>query len=274
MMANYRVSLLCLSLVACFLWSAVAGRLGATYLEDDLLWFIPSIENTLHTQSFVDVLRTFHSSEMTLFDGMYFSFFLIFIGHHFPVYAYASFILHFLISIAFFMMLFLGLRLSQGQSLLASLIYLTFCGHYHAYLWPMAAHHLWVLLFTFVIMTFYLIADRRLDENKNIDKIYGWMIVLAVCAGFNRISILLLPLIMISHMLFNNKDIVKLVDKVRRWLPVFYLLTAYQVIILFSGGKEDVLSKILPHHSYQWAWSAMVFIMVGWAVFMGGYMQQ
>jgi len=267
MMANYRISFLCLSLAACFLMWAAAQRIGHTYLEDDMLWFIPSVENTLHTQSFYDVLKSFHASEMTLFDGMYFSFFVTFIGHHFPVYAYASFICHFLNAAAFFIMLVLGLRLSQGLSLLASLIYLTFYGHYHAYLWPIASHHLWVLLLTFIIMTLYLIADRRLDENKNIAKIYGWMVVLALCAGLNRLSILVLPLMMVLHIAFTNNNTLKLADKVRRWLPVFYLLTVYQVIIVFFGGHQDVLIKILPQHPHQWSWPAALLIAAGWAVF-------
>lgn len=270
MMANYRISLLCFFLAACFLWLAVAQRLGQTYLEDDLLWFIPCVENTLHTQSLGGILKTFHSSEMTLFDGMYFSFFVTFIGHHFPVYAYASFLCHLLDSMAFFIFLFWGLRLSQGQCLLASLIYLTFYGHYHAYLWPMAAHHLWVLLFSFIMMTFYLIADRRLDENKDIHMIYGWMVALALCAGFNRLSILVLPLMMGAHIVLTNDTISKLLGKVHQWLPVLYFLTVYQVVIIFSGGKQDVISKILSYHPHQWAWPAAILIAAGWAVFILG----
>jgi len=270
MKANYRLSLLCLLVAACFLWMAIAQRLGHTYLEDDLLWLVPSVENTLHTQSLYGVLKAFHASEMTLFDGMYFSFLVTFIGHHFSVYAYASFICHFLIAVAFFMMLFLGLRLSQTLGLLASLIYLTFCGHYDAYLWPMAAHHLWVLLFSFVMMTLYLIADRRLDENKNIDKIYGVMLVLALCAGFSRLSILVLPLMMVAHIVLTNHNTLKVADKIRRWLPVFYLLTVYQLIIILAGGHQDVLGKIFYPHSYQSRGAMAMLIAAGWAVFLLG----
>jgi hypothetical protein len=263
-MAKYRLSLLCLLLAACFLWLAVSQRVGATYLEDDLLWLLPSVEHTLHTQSLYGVLKAFHASEMDFSDGMYFSFLLTLFGHHFPAYAFISFITHFFIAVSFFMMLVLGLRLSQGLSLLASLIYLTFDGHYHAYLWPMAAHHLWVLFISFLTMTLYLIADRRLDEGKNINTLYGWLIVLAVCAGLNRQSILVLPLMMAAHIAFTNKDTSKVLNKIRRWLPVFYLMSVYVVVVIFSGGPQAVLDKFLHHNAHQWPW---FIVAAGWAVF-------
>ncbi len=271
-MAKYRLSFFCLCLAACFLWLAVAQRLGATYLEDDMLWFIPSIENTLHTKSFYDVIRAFHTSEMTLFDGINFSFFVIVVGHHFPVYAYAAFIGHILNALAFFILLVVGLRLLPVTGLLASLIFLTFYGSYHAYLWPMAIHHQFVLLLSFVMMTLYLIADRYLDENKNIDKIYGWMLVGALCAGINRFSILVLPLMIVTHLVLTNHTTLKLIEKIRRWLPVFYLLTVYQVMIICFGEQEDVLSKILPRHALHLTWFRAMFVAAGWAaVILGVY---
>ena len=237
-------------ITAFILWKAIYWRISQTYLEDDLVWFFPVIDHLLDKkESVLVLLKSFHLSELTLFDALYFAFLKFIFGYNFFFYPLPSCLIHLVNGSIIYKILSKTLNCSFFTSSIASLIYLSFYGHYHAYLWPMAMHHtlgvFWILLFTCEYLQVLNKEDfETQDRGGKLSlklRLYG----LAFFASFMRISVLIIPLIIGIHTVLTNKPREDLYLKIKRWLPFFLLISWYQILILITGNRADVLSAFL-----------------------------
>ncbi len=243
----------CFPIAALILWKSVSWRISHTYLEDDLVWFFPIIDHLLNSQtSILALLKSFHLPELTLFDALYFTFLKSIFGYHFSFYPIPSYLMHLANGILIYQILSRALNCSRFTSGIAAFIYLSFYGHYHAYLWPMAMHHVlgvfWILLF---IYEYVQICNKentggqdRTELILNL-RLYG----LAFLTSFMRLSVLIIPLLIGAHIVFTSKSRTDFYSRIKRWIPIFLIISWYQILVLIIGKHGDVLSGFLSMES-------------------------
>jgi len=142
------------------LWKAIAWRVTHTYLEDDSLWFLPLIERLWSEKSGVELIKAFHMPEVTLFDAVYYSFLKLVFGYTFSLHPIPSLLVH-AVNGAVLYILLRKLDSSRLAAAAAGLIYLTFYGHYHTYIWPMSMHHLAGVLLILLFLCEYVDSLQR-----------------------------------------------------------------------------------------------------------------
>ncbi len=252
-------------IVVFVLWKATYWRISHTYLEDDLVWFFPVIDHFLNERnSWLILLKSFHLPELTLFDALYFAFLKLIFGYNFFLYPLPACLLHLANGVIIYQILSRALNCSLFTSSIAGLIYLTFYGHYHAYLWPMATHHIlgvfWILLFIYkYLQTLNKEGSATQDLGGKLGlnlRLYG----LAFLASFMRLSVLIVPLIIGIHTVFTSSSRKDFYFKIKRWLPFFLLISWYQILILITGNRADVLSAFLNMENLI-ALSGLIFVL-------------
>jgi len=221
---------------------ALSDRISSVYLEDDMLWFLPSLSQLTGQQSFLGSIMAFHKGELTFSDGVYFSILFSIFGLQLKYYVWVSVAIHFVNAILLFFLLKNRLKISFDASFLASFLYLGFYGHFHAYTWPLASHHLIVVFFILLITFFYLKTEELFERNSDCKKYYWITLGLSFAASFLRLSILIVPVIILIHLLFATKDKEKVLAKYDRWLPLFGIFMVYQLLVFSYGSPGDVLS--------------------------------
>lgn len=223
----------------------VAERVTHTYLEDDLLWFIPFIGQLLENHSFLEFLKSLHKGDLTLTDGLYLAGLLSIFGFNFRNFVLVSLGIHFTNTILFYALLRYRIKLASYVSLFVALMYLSFYGHFHVYLWPLTVHHLIVIFFFFLIMFFYLKTDELVNLDGDYRKYYRLTLFLSFPASFQELSILIIPLAILIHILFTADNHSRLLAKYRLWVPLFIIFSVYQLIVLMLGAQGHVLSGFL-----------------------------
>lgn len=235
--------------IACIVWKAVSWRIRHTYLEDDLFWFFPVIDHLLgEKHSALTLFKLFHLPELTLFDALHVTFLKFLFGYNFFLYPIPSYLIHLANGVIIYRILSRAVNCSRFTSSLAGFIYLAFYGHYHAYVWPMAMHHTLGVFFVLLFIYEYLKMSNAEENIAARDQ--GWtprlglgLYGLAFLASFMRLSILLVPLIIGIHAALT--DSFKKNVKMKYWIPVFLLISWYQILILILGYRADVLNAFL-----------------------------
>ncbi len=237
-------SLLFLFLSILFILSTYE-RVVVTYLEDDLLWFLPFIRQIMEVKDIGWIFKNLLTGELTFIDGIYFVVLSLGFGHHLQWFAIVSVVTHFFITLSFYYLLKNGLELPLIVCQWAALMYFAFFGHHHVYLFPLSAHHQLVILLTFLILNLYLRIDKLFENHQNFKKEYGLALILIFLAAFQRMSIFLIPLCILVHIFFTTESKQRLIAKYDLWLPIFIFVPLIQIMILIVGSQGDVLSEFL-----------------------------
>ncbi|GEM_PF-2985251 len=230
----------CLSFLTAFLilLLSLLPRLNHIYLEDDFLWCLPLIDHVGKTQNFIQMLQTFQGGELSLFDGVYFWVMLHLLGTNLKMYAVVLVFVHIFNAILLFLLLFKRMRLPQKVSFYSSLIYLTFYGHFHAYIRPISASHLVVVFFILLLVNLYLKIIQQKENGQNFYGTYGVTLIVALLASFMRISIIIVPVIISVHIFFTCRERKELIKKYFFWMPILFILSGYQWILISLIGRQ------------------------------------
>lgn len=247
---KFSFGILSLFVFSIFLFWACYKRIIHTYLEDDLLWCLPLISQLREKLSWGQMIQAFHSGELSLFDGSYFSTMLSIFGLKLSFYVMVMLFIHLSTAVFLFYLLFKRLRLSWQVSLSSMLIYLSFYPHFHAYIRPISVSHLFAVFMILLILNFYMKTNELMENKKNYKVFYFLTLLISLSACFMRLSISIAPVIIIGHILFTSKEFVELKLKITRWTPVIFILTIYQVILIAVIGRQgSTLDKLLgPAH--------------------------
>ncbi|OGX23965.1 MAG: hypothetical protein A3D10_01730 [Omnitrophica WOR_2 bacterium RIFCSPHIGHO2_02_FULL_48_11] len=229
-----------------FLIASVFQRTHHTYLEDDMLWFVPLHLAIAKHHSWVEIWGIFHGYEMTLVDGVYFYFLNFIFGPHLKYFVLTSLFLHLLNSLLLFRVLVQRLRLSYDASFAAALIFMTFYGQLHVYVWPLAAHHLLAIFLILIILDLYFRVEERAGQGKAYQRLYGWALGVSLLASFSRLSILIVPFMILVHIFFCSKDRKEILKKYSRWLPLFIIFCLYPVGAMIAGKQAVLKSALEP----------------------------
>ena len=206
----------------------------------DLWWMIPTMTSITQGHSFFENLRLF------LFDpyptsygdpwmNTYLSSVLSIFGLQAKYFIFVSLALHFLCAFLLYSILRKS-NLDFRIAFFSALTYLTMFIHFDYYIWPMSAHHLFVLLFSLLVFNIYLETTKRIDDNGNWKHLFWLTIGVNFLASFCQITILLLPVALLSHILISSKDGQDRLKKYDIWLPFFITYLGYPLIRFIYVG--------------------------------------
>lgn len=208
--------------------------------EQDLWWFIPTVSQITEGLSFAKTFG-FLFAIKPLWTGVAslkiiaFSILSLF-GPQAKYFIFFSILIHFACSYLLFSIA-RKVGMNYRVSLFSALMYLTLFAHFHAYIWPMAFQHLAVTFFTLLVLNFYLKTDQLITSRSPSFRSY-WVLTLALnlMASFCRLSILLLPLIILAHILFCSEGGKDKSRKYNIWIPLFITYLFYPLITLTYVG--------------------------------------
>lgn len=226
-----------LTFIAAVVW-ACASRFSHIYLEDDFLWCLPLISQIKQALPFAQMIHAFHSGELTLFDGLYFSALISIFGIHLKFYLMLSMLVHVGNAGLLFYLLYKRINLSLMTGFFAAVIYLTFYGHFHAYVRPISISHTMVVFIVLLLINLYLKIEERRNNRQPFGALYGLVLVVAIVASVMRLSMVIAPIAIMVHILFVAKDGPDVWGKLRWWGPVFAVLLIYDWILLTVIGRE------------------------------------
>lgn len=209
--------------------------------EHDLLWFIPTVAREIEGLSFLELINYFFSPVPLFFESpsldIYAFSILTFLGPMAKNFIFVSIFFHFCCSILLFLVT-KKLGLSSRISFLSALMYLTLFAHFHAYMWPMAFMHLIVVFFILLGLNFYLKTDRLINSGGNYRLNFVLTLLINLIASFCRVSVLILPGMIITHILLCAKDNKDRIKKYNIWLPLFIIYLIYPLFVLIVGDHR------------------------------------
>lgn len=214
-----------------------------TFFEDDLLWFIPIFSFKI-SLSFLNKLYfifapNVSSLTLPLWKMCVFSILSLF-GPQAKYFIFVSLLFHFINSGLVFL---LGKKIGfdKRACFFSMLMYLTLYVHYQAYIWPAAFQHLVVTFFILLVLYFYLKTNELINNNGRYRSLYYILtLVLGLLASLTRGSILILPVLILSHIIFSAKDGEERIKKYDLWLPLLVISLVYPLLAIVFGSEDSL----------------------------------
>lgn len=234
------------------LYAAIAPRLSHTYLEDDLLWMLPLVDHILKKNlPLGELFKAFHHHELTLFDGAYMAVMLKMFGSQVKHYVHLLFAFHVLNSYLLYFLLYRRMQLKWETSFWAGFIFLTYYGHFHSYTWPISSHHLICITYILLILNLYLKTDALHKAGGRWIKYYLLTLLACLAASFMRLSIVILPVIIVGHIIYSDKELKNVSMRYLLWVPALIILPLYQLLVLaLSDSHGNVLKDFFKPLSF------------------------
>lgn len=252
--------------LAALVW-ACSSRFSHIYLEDDSLWCLPLIAKLKQSLPFEQMIHVFQSGELSLFDGLYFSALISLFGIHLKFYVLLSLLVHVGNAGLLFHLLLRRMQFPLKISFFAAAIYLTFYGHFHAYIRPLSISHTMVVFVILLLANLYLSIEQRRNNHQSFGVLYGLVMGVAIIASVMRLSMIIVPVMIVVHILFIAKDGAEVLGKLRLWGPVFFILLMYNWILLTVIGREgrtlDGLTRLWHGILHQDSWLLALLMYVG-----------
>ena len=206
----------------------------AAFHEHDLLFMMPVMSSIPAGQSFFESIKVFLYNPYTMVFGdpwmnTYLSVVLAVFGFQTKYYIFTSIALHFLCAL----FLYLVLRMIDFDfrvAFFSSLVYLTLFIHFGYYFFPMATHHVFVIFFSLLIMYLYFSTMKKIDEDRNWRYLFWLTISANFLASFCQITILILPIGILSHILISSNDVADRLKKYDIWIPLFITYLGYPLL--------------------------------------------
>jgi len=251
------------ALVAMLFLRVLYSRIVNSFLEYDLLWFIPQVMGQIYNLSFTRLVGYFldplpiYSCSVPLKIYSYFA--IKFLGSLSANFIIISLIVHFSCSALIFS---LSKKLGLGERIgfFSALTYLTLFAHFHAYMWPMAFQHLIVVFFILLGLNLFLKTNLLYENGKRIVFSYAATLLVGLLSSFCRASVFILPAMILAHILFCSKNKSEMIAKYAYWLPLFIIYSVYPLIVFsfgdpvlfmfFSKANLPVLLKFLIMFSF------------------------
>ncbi|MDO8748065.1 MAG: hypothetical protein Q7J72_02985 [Candidatus Omnitrophota bacterium] len=214
------------------------NEIKGSVFEQDLLWFIPVLFRDTEGFSLVKlawyVLNPLHLWFEIPDVKIYTLVTLFLFGPLAKSFIYLAMLFHISCSILLYF-LAKNLGLNSRVSFLSSLMYLMLFAHFHAYMWPMAFQHLIVVFFILSGLIFYLKTNNLISSQQKYHGFFFLTLLVALLSSFCRLSILILPAMIMTHILVCSKDRKDMLRKYDIWLPLFFIYLFYPLLRIVSG---------------------------------------
>lgn len=216
----------------------------ASFYELDDWWFIPTMYHHFTNMSFSQLIKFLLSPQPLMYGIPCFKIYALSVltglGSQNYYFIFVSLIFFFSCSILLF---FLIKRMNMGFriSLLSAIIFISVYVNFNSYMWPIAIQHLLVVFFILLILNLYLKIDSLINTKKYYSKIYVTTLFINLFATyFCRINLIILPIIILSHILFCSQNTKERVQKYNIWLPLFITYLFYPLLTLVYVGDNRV----------------------------------
>ncbi len=218
----------------------------ASFHEHDLLWMLPVTSTTGGGHTPIESLKIFLYSPYTASYGdpwmnTYLSFVFFNLGFQIKYFIFAAIVLHLVCAFLIYLLL-RNLGLDFRIAFFSALVYFTLFVHFGYYFFPMNAHHLFVVLFSLLVMALYFNTNRRIEEGRSWRPVFWATIFANFLASFCQITILILPIGILTHILISSKDGADRLRRYDTWLVLFVTYLGYPLIRLLYKG--------FPHLQY------------------------
>ena len=257
-----KIFYICVAIILAIIFLAVLYRpIQAMFHEQDLWSMIPIVSFFAQEHSFFENLKMFLFDPAPTNEGdpwmnMYLLLVLTFFGFQAKYFIFAALIIHF--SCAFLLYTLLRkLELGFRIAFFSALIFLTMFIHFSYYIFPMTAHHFFVLFFSLLILNLYFEITKRIDDNGSWKHLLWLTIGVNFLASFCQVTILLLPVAILSHILISSKDGEDRVKKYDIWMPFFITYLGYPLIRFIYCGYLHL--SIFLHIGFKTPSTAMSF---------------
>lgn len=223
----------------------VTPAVEMTRLEDDMLWLIPLVHQVVHSGSFCDIVHFVFALRdeigVPVLNGS-----LVALVSLFGVAPVAMIKLCVCIHIANSGLLYFlfrkGLDFGVLASLSGSVMFLCSAQYFHVYLWPIAIQHQLTLVGVIALLLMYFRWFR--DPESVTCRHIILMSVSGLLGSFLRVSILLVPVIIIFDSLFRFRENAKACKAVRNvWVPVFSFVPV-QLFYIVTMSSGDIFSYL------------------------------
>jgi len=239
------VAILIIGVFLAILYQPIQG----TSYEQDPWWMLPLMSSITHGHSVFENIRVFLFDPYPTLQGdpwmnTYLYLVLSIFGFQIKYFIFVLLVLHFLCAFLLYSVL-RKLELDFRIAFFSALLYLTAFIHFCSYIWPMAAHHVFVLLLSFLVIYFYFETTKRIDDNRDWKAFFWGTIFANILAAFCQITILLLPLGILAHILIASKNEEDRLKKYDIWMPLFITYLGYPLMRFVYVGYVHLRSFFL-----------------------------
>lgn len=152
------------------------------------------------------------------------------------------------------------LELPRRVGVCSALVYFTSFAHFHAYLWPPAAQHVFAVFTILLMLNLYLNIEQRVGRRARYTWSFIAMWAVTLAASFQR-SALIAPALILAHILVCSKDPQDRIAKYDRWLPFLLVYLVYPAIALtFVGDPKFMGFAGIPIRPFV---KALIFLLGG-----------
>lgn len=242
---------------------ALLPEIQSTLLEQDLVWFFPSLIHQFKDQSLLDSFLLIIQPSLWYGDPLYKLYFWVgykIFGAHSEGFVFIAVWLHIINAIVLERILH-ALQLPKMVCLYAALIYLSFFGHFHAYLWPMAFQHLSIVFFILIGFKAYQSFSTAIEQKTPLRKTRILMFIVHFFASLCRVNIVLLPFIMGTHLFFCSASKEDFLKKYNRCFPFFLLYLGQPLASLFFAGDNRLGISFSPSLYPVFVCSGLAFLL-------------
>ncbi|PIQ90021.1 MAG: hypothetical protein COV72_00055, partial [Candidatus Omnitrophica bacterium CG11_big_fil_rev_8_21_14_0_20_42_13] len=229
------------ALAAAIFLKMVYACAAQSVFEQDLLWFVATLARVVKNMPFLQLIAYLFGPYPLWFEMpslKIYTFCVLNVFGPLPKYfIIISIFFHFLNSLLLY---FLGRQLKLGEriSFLSSLLYLSLFAHFHAYMWPMAFQHTSVIFFILSGLLLYLKTDELIGKHREYAAYFILTLLCAFAGSFSRLSILILPCMVMAHILLCSKDSAERARKYGIWIPFFSIYLIFPLLTIVMGDAR------------------------------------
>ncbi len=137
-----------------------------------------------------------------------------------------------------------GLGLSAWVSGSAAIVYLSLFAHFHSVLWPPAAQHLVAISSILGILALYFKTEERVKADPPAWRGLFWLTLAAAAVSSLGRSLILLPLLILTHLLAVSRSPEERLSRFDRWLPLFGIFLVYPAVMVALVGDVILNDRI------------------------------
>src|SRR3989304_3310984 len=208
------------------LYSLIVNR----FFEMDMWWMMPSLFYFTEGKSTIEIIKFIFGVEPYMLGSPPVKAFLFFVSKFLGAqpknYIFILLVFHFLNAILLFS-LSIRLKLDFRTSFFAALMYLTLYAHFESYIWPFNMQHIVVTFFILLVLNLYLKTDELIINGEKYGRILSFTLLVNFMATFSRMSIIILPIVILTHILFCSNNDGKRLKKYDIWMPLFVSYIIY-----------------------------------------------
>lgn len=252
-------------------YRSLQPEIAGSVFEQDLLWYVPNF--VWQTQGLLGfaLIKYLLAPSLWYMDPVTKIYFWIchaLFGVQVKYYITTTLLIH-LCNALLVYQLCRVVKLSFRISYLSALTTLFFFAQFHAYMWPMAFQHIIVVFFILLGFTLYLKTDDLIITNRRFSGYWTLCLLVNIAASFCRFNIIILPVMMLTHLLFCSSDDSQKIRKLKIWLPIVAVYLGNPLYSLFGAGDNRAHMDFTAYSYWQGLLAGVAILAASFYLFKG-----